>query len=79
MHLYIEERKTALQNALNYGGFIYVEVYHKLTHDKRKTKPKFFLQIGKETISPTLEYEMLNMFIMGMIRVKQITERPTTF
>ncbi len=67
-----QDQKQALENALNYGEFKKVKVYQHISQDKRKTKAKFFLQIGTHTISPALEYKELNFFILGMSRAKQL-------
>lgn len=67
--------KQSLENALEYLGFKNVKVYQYIPNDKRKTKAKFYLQVGKHTISPALEYNELNLFILGMSRAKQLIHK----
>lgn len=70
----IEAQKTALQNAAKYaGGAITIHECNNL--DKRKTVPKFFAQIGQETISPVLDYAGLNYFLHGYGKAKQAQTR----
>ena len=52
----------ALQNAGNVSGLIIHEWIHD---DKRKTIKKYFAQKGGTTVSPTLDYEQLNHFLLG--------------
>jgi predicted site-specific integrase-resolvase len=69
------DQKQALQNAVNYNEFKSVKVYEHISQDKRKTKTKFFLQVGKNTISPALYYNEMNLFILGMSRAKQLSTK----
>ena len=62
----------ALNNALDYFGFKNINLHEKQYSDKRKKVSKFFLQQGAETISPVLDYENMNYFIMGMGASKRI-------
>ena len=55
----------ALQNAANEIG---LTVYEKFTQDKRQTVKRYFAQRGKETVSPVLDYEQLNHFLLGWIK-----------
>jgi flavorubredoxin len=58
--------KEALQNAANDLNLIIVE--HQ-AHDKRKTVGKYFAIDSKFTsVSPTLDYEQLNHFLLGYRR-----------
>ena len=66
------EQKQALENALDYSGFKNVKVYRHIPQDKRRTKSKFFMQVGEHTISPALHYNEMNLFILGMSRAKQL-------
>jgi len=63
----------ALQNAADCIG-VGLMVYQKNYEDKRKTIKTYFLhndQTG-ETLSPVLDYENLNHFILGFIKAKKI-------
>ena len=57
----------ALQNHANY--FQNLSVREKFQEDKRKTTKKYFLvdEITGKSISPVLDYEQLNHFILGMV------------
>lgn len=62
----------SLQNAVNYNELskFNLSLYEKFFEDKRKTTKMFFLQNDKtgETISPVLDYENMNHFILGFSR-----------
>lgn len=58
----------ALQNALNYTELPGLTVHEKQYEDKRKKVKMYFVQLNKTTISPTLNYENMNSFILGFIR-----------
>jgi hypothetical protein len=58
----------SLQNAADDLGLI---IHEKLTQDKRKTVKKYFAQNGKETVSPVLDYEQLNHFLVGWRKAKK--------
>ena len=65
----------SLQNAANY--FRNLEVRQHYSEDKRKTVKKYFIVFKDEqkpatTISPVLDYEQLNHFILGMIKLHQL-------
>lgn len=51
-----------------------IEVVEKHQQDKRKTKPVYVLTInGTSCISPTLDYDKMNHYILGMIKAFKIT------
>ena len=52
----------ALQNAAN---DLNLTIHEKLTQDKRKTVKIYFANRGNETVSPNLDYENLNHFLLG--------------
>ena len=52
----------SLQNAANRIG---LTIHKRFTDDKRKTVKMYFAQKGNETVSPTLDYEQLNHFLLG--------------
>lgn len=59
----------ALQNAADGVGLI---VNEKYIQDKRKTVKKYFLWHGRHgTVSPVLNYDQMNHFILGWIRATQ--------
>ena len=51
----------ALQNATN---GLNLTVHVKSFEDKRKSH-KYFVQIGNETVSPVLDYDQMNHFLLG--------------
>ena len=55
----------ALHNAVRSTAVMGLKVYEKYSEDKRKTVKKYFLELGNETISPTLNYDNMNHFIWG--------------
>lgn len=67
-----QQQREALQNALNSFGLTNLTLYPKISEDKREKKPKFFLQQGAKIISPVLDYNEMNYFIMGIGVSKRI-------
>ena len=63
----------ALNNSLSYFGFKNINLYEKQYSDKRKKVSKFFLQDGAKTISPVLDYNEMNYFILGMSTMQNLT------
>ena len=63
----------ALNNALQYFGLKNINIHEKQYSDKRKKVSKFFLQNGAETISPVLDYNEMNHFILGMGTMQKLT------
>ena len=63
----------ALNNALNSFGLKNVILHEKQYSDKRKKVSKFFLQDGAKTISPVLNYNEMNNFILGMRTMQNLT------
>ena len=61
-----QQQLEALENALNSFGLTNLTIYRKISEDKREKTPKFFLNYGFKTISPILDFENMNCFIMGM-------------
>ena len=66
-------RIEALNNALRYFGLKNIILHEKQYSDKRKKVSKFFLQNGAETISPVLDYNEMNHFILGMATMQRLT------
>ena len=70
-----QQQMEALENALNSFGLTNLTIYPKISEDKRLKTPKFFLNNGFQTISPVLDYENMNYFIMGMGESKKLTNK----
>ena len=68
-----QQQREALENALNSFGLKNVILHEKQYSDKRKNVSKFFLQDGAETISPVLDYNEMNHFILGMGTMQKLT------
>lgn len=58
----------ALQNAANTAG---LTIHERYQPDKRKKTKMYFANKGDETVSPVLDYEQLNHFLLGWIRCSQ--------
>ena len=63
----------ALNNSLSYFGFKNIILHKKQYSDKRKKVSKFFLQQGENRISPVLDYNEMNHFILGMGTMQRLT------
>ena len=63
----------ALNNALQYLGLKNINLHEKQYNDKRKKVIRFFLQDGAKTISPVLNYNEMNNFILGMRTMQNLT------
>ena len=72
------QQREALENALNSFGLNNLTIYPKISVDKREKKPKFFLNNGFQTISPVLDYENMNHFILGMGTMQKLTNNKTS-
>ena len=68
-----QQQIEALQNALQYLGLKNINLHEKQYNDKRKKVSKFFLQCGVKTISPVLDYNEMNHFILGMGAMQELT------
>ena len=60
----------ALQNATN--GLNGIEVREKHMEDKRKTITRFFASKNGVTISPVLDYDQMNHFLLGYRKAIQL-------
>ena len=67
-----QQQREALENMLNSFGLTNLTIYHKISEDKRLKTPKFFLNNGFKTISPVLDFEKMNCFILGIGASKKI-------
>lgn len=63
---------NGLQNFVNNINLNGLSIHEKFTQDKRKTVKYYFLNIGNETISPCLDYENMNHFLLGFSRAKKL-------
>ena len=62
----IDSELQALRNAAeNIPG---MEVHEKPQDDKRKTVGRYFAQLGRTIVSPVLDYENMNYFLLGWIK-----------
>lgn len=60
----------ALQNAADDLG---LTVHQKYINDKRRTIGLYFANKGNETVSPVLDYDQLNHFLLGWHKCKEHT------
>ena len=63
----------ALNNAVSYFGLKNIILHEKQYSDKRKKVSKFFLQDGAKIISPVLDYNEMNHFLLGMGTMQKLT------
>ena len=57
-----------LQALNNFANRLNLEAHHRPSHDGRMKIDKLFIQKGKKTVSPVLEYEGINHFLLGWSR-----------
>jgi isocitrate dehydrogenase len=62
----------ALQNCADYVGGVINENFEQ---DKRKKIKKYYLTIHGITESPVLDYENMQHFLLGMIRILNVIRR----
>lgn len=62
----------ALQNAADSIG---LTIHEKATDDKRKTVKHYFAQDESETVSPVLDYDQMNHFLLGWIKCLKYTNQ----
>lgn len=60
--------QQALQNAAN---DLNIEIKEHFAGDKRKTIKKYFAVIFGASVSPILDYEQMNHFLLGYRKAKQ--------
>lgn len=56
---------TELQALQNSADDLGLTVHQKYINDKRKTIGLYFANKGNETVSPVLDYDQLNHFLLG--------------
>ena len=65
----------ALKNAAdNITG---ATIQQKDVEDRRKTIPKYFITIMGTTISPVLDYDKMNHFLLGFLRAQERFQKAT--
>lgn len=68
MRVTIEAQTEALQN---FATTLDLTVHIRYFEDKRK-QPKYFLCLNSTSISPTLDYNGLNHFMLGFLKCKEL-------
>ena len=63
----------ALNNAVVSMNLEGLEVRQYVQHDNRKKIGKFFLRLNGNLISPILNYDNMNHFILGMDTMQKLT------
>lgn len=63
---------NGLQNFVNNIGLDGLSIHEKPTQDKRRTVKYYFLQIGNNTVSPCLDYENMNHFLLGFSKAAKM-------
>ena len=63
----------ALNNAVVSMNLEGLEVLQYIQHDNRKKIGKFFLRLNGTSISPILDYNEMNHFILGMGTMQKLT------
>jgi hypothetical protein len=62
----------ALQNAANLIG---LTIYEKFNQDKRIKVKLYFAQLEKQTVSPVLDYDNMNHFLLGFINCAKLYKK----
>lgn len=66
----------SLQNAIISGNLQNLMVYERPFEDKRKTNKKYYLTLNGATISPTIDYDNMNHFILGFSKAVKLFRNP---
>lgn len=69
----------SLNNAVVNMNLEGLEVLQYIQHDDRKKIGKFFLRLNGTSISPILNYDNMNHFILGMTKMKKVNPDTITF
>lgn len=69
-------QNTELEALQNAAAGLGLTIHQKYPNDKRQTLKRYFAQRDKETVSPVLDYEQLNHFLVGWIRGQKQTPQP---
>lgn len=62
----------SLNNAVVNMNLEGLEVLQYIQHDNRKKVGKFYLRLQGTSISPVLDFDKMNHFLLGMNRMKEI-------
>ncbi len=62
----------ALTNAVKSTNLEGLKVHEKYNEDKRRTVKKFYLTLHHTTLSPILNYDNMNHFILGFSKAKKV-------
>ncbi len=62
----------ALQNMANHANPC-IKIHPKPNEDRRKTVPKYFANIDNNSISPVLDYDCMNCFLLGFAKGKNFS------
>ena len=62
----------ALTNAVNSCKIETMQVKEKYFEDKRKSTKKYYLTINNACISPVLDYDQMNHFILGFSKAREL-------
>lgn len=54
-----------IQSLQNFGDALNLQIHEKFSEDKRKTVKKYFATLNGISVSPVLDYEQLNCFMIG--------------
>lgn len=65
--------QTELESLQNAANDLNLTVHEKFTNDKRRTVKTYFANKGNETVSPVLDYDQLNHFLLGWHECKKHT------
>jgi hypothetical protein len=64
----MEAKQTELESLNNFAHRLNLEVKEYIQDDKRKTVKTFYANRGSQSISPKLDYEQMNHFLLGYSR-----------
>jgi hypothetical protein len=63
---------TEIQALQNFGDNLNIEIREMMAEDKRKTIKKYIAVLKNASISPQLNYEQMNHFLLGYSRALKI-------
>lgn len=68
---------TELQALQNFANDLELFVHEKFEQDKRKTTKRYFLTLNGTSVSPVLDYENMNAFLLGWLNcTKHVVNTP---
>lgn len=62
------EATTELQSLQNAANNVNLTIIERFQEDRRKKTKLYFANNGRETVSPNLDYENMNHFLLGWIK-----------